>query len=357
MVVCLHAQIMIPGFHKIFPSVVGRSGVDIFFAISGFVMVYVTSSRLRSPKEFILARIIRIVPVYWFYTFGVMLLMVVAPTLYRTNELSVRHLVLSLLFIPHHTAVVPDSILPMVKVGWTLIYEMSFYLVFALAMVVSFRRRIAVTAAVLATVVAISALAGPFSAQALLNDSSAAFYLHFYGYQIVLEFVLGMLIAAYYLHGKLPRLNIWIGVAIVLLASAVMLATSQGGDADVVESSNRLFCFGIPAAAIVLTVLLLENSGYIGKSNAFLLIGDASYSIYLVHMLPLALLRWAWPHLHMPETGVFWGIVFILVSFVVVVPCGIASYLYIERPAMRYLRRLTGVGRRIPVADKTPAAS
>ena len=80
MVVCLHAQIMIPGFHKIFPSVVGRSGVDIFFAISGFVMVYVTSSRLRSPKEFILARIIRIVPVYWFYTFGVMLLMVVAPT-------------------------------------------------------------------------------------------------------------------------------------------------------------------------------------------------------------------------------------------------------------------------------------
>ena len=222
-------------------------------------MVYVTASRHRTPIEFILARIIRIVPLYWFYTFGVALLMYVAPALYHSNELSVRHLVLSLLFIPHNAAVFPSPIQPMVKAGWTLLYEMFFYSVFAIAMVVSYQRRVAIAAVAIVAVVAMNVIAGPFSSEALANDTSVPFFVSFFGSQIVLEFVLGMLVAVYYLRGPRLDLSRWVGTGIVLLGFATLYCVEFVAGSSV-ESNLRFVSYGISAALIVLASLLMERA-------------------------------------------------------------------------------------------------
>ena len=107
------------------------------------------------------------------------------------------HFILSLFFIPHLSPAVPPSISPFILLGWTLNYEMFFYAIFALAMAVSLARRVPLTMAVLVALTALGAL-GVF-------DASPA--LEFYSNNIVLEFVLGMMLAGLYLNGVLHRVG------------------------------------------------------------------------------------------------------------------------------------------------------
>ena len=78
-------------------------GVDIFFVISGFIMVYVTWGKLDRPGahwHFLRARLIRIVPIYWFYTLLLAAVALTVPSVLDTAVFPVKQLLSSLLFIP-----------------------------------------------------------------------------------------------------------------------------------------------------------------------------------------------------------------------------------------------------------------
>jgi peptidoglycan/LPS O-acetylase OafA/YrhL len=80
----------------------GAAGVDLFFIISGFVMVQSTQGKFQqngSSKEFMLRRLIRIVPLYWLYT-SVMLILVLLPFTLKNHDFSGPYTVKSYLFIP-----------------------------------------------------------------------------------------------------------------------------------------------------------------------------------------------------------------------------------------------------------------
>ena len=110
----------------------GISGVDLFFVISGFIMVYVTwqsQNSLRNAGEFLFARATRIYPIYWIVALALLAVGLVKPGLFS--------------FDPEQTSIVkslalwPQDGFPMLKVAWTLIHEMYFYLVFALIILFS----------------------------------------------------------------------------------------------------------------------------------------------------------------------------------------------------------------------------
>ncbi len=114
-------------------SSMGRIGVDIFFVISGFVMVYVSSRHFQKTGEvsrFVLRRIIRVVPVYWFYTSLMLGVALFAPDMLRNFKLSWFHVAASYLFIPWATPG-DNDFHPLLGIGWTLNYEMFFYILFA----------------------------------------------------------------------------------------------------------------------------------------------------------------------------------------------------------------------------------
>lgn len=120
-------------------------GVFLFFMISGFIMI--TSSiglydKPRGPQTFLARRICRIVPLYWIVT-----LVYVAKLAVVGEMPDVSGVLQSLFFIPYN-GTRPDMH-PIFGVGWTLNYEMEFYVLFALSLFFSTQRGLALLFAAL----------------------------------------------------------------------------------------------------------------------------------------------------------------------------------------------------------------
>ena len=126
----------------------------------------------------------------------------------------------------------------------------------------------------------------------------------------------------------------------ILVAFAVMIALTPFKTPE-----NRFLIWGLPALLVVSAGLSLEPARQF-ISNGFLkLMGDASYSIYLTHILTLGVLRTAWKWLGLVEhdLGSAWTIPG--VSIAVSALAGIAVYYVVEIPMLRFFRR-TGSGAR-----------
>ena len=163
----------------------GWSGVDIFFVISGFVMAISSSTLLQRAngwKIFITRRLIRIVPLYWVATTLKLATLIALPALALDSPLELWNTIASYLFIPTFD---DKSLLdaPLLKVGWTLNYEMFFYAIFTLALFLG-KSPLKFTAAIFAIAVAVNLFSTPKFPYA-------------YGFlePILMEFVMGMLVA------------------------------------------------------------------------------------------------------------------------------------------------------------------
>lgn len=296
----------------------GGAGVDIFFVISGFVMTITTSglpgrrgARFGSAWVFFKRRLLRIVPLYWFYTLLKAALILALPALAVTSTIEPGHLAASLLFIP---TVSPWGLVqPTLQVGWTLNFEMLFYAVFALAIALG-APRIRFCLLVFLSV---------FLAAQHLPGSVA---LSFYGNSIIFEFILGIGIAQALLRYRPPPA----AVGGLLLAGA-LFTFALGWD----NNSARLMPWGIGAAVIVLGTVWLEPlvaRAPLAPQLSFL--GDASYSIYLSHtfVVPAGVLL-------LRRLGLLDGTAILLIVGLMVIIAGSLSHLWLERPMTSFFKR------------------
>jgi peptidoglycan/LPS O-acetylase OafA/YrhL len=292
-------------------------GVDIFFIISGFIMWVTTIDRPTTPWTFFRRRLARIAPLYWLLTTVVVAVMLVAPKLLQTTSFGLTHVLASYAFLP---AISPATgwVNPVVNPGWTLNYEMFFYLVFGVALTLQPAARFAAVTAVLGGLVCLRLLPLP-----------EHFAIDFYTSGLLLEFIFGMALARAYLAGRLlpSRLAAWT----CLIIGAVVLAAML----PLVPDWPRVIIFGLPSLAIVTGALSLELHGGV-RHHAFThLLGDASYSIYLTHFMVLSAVGQAWRRLGLGDVpGGFWlfGIVGTGVSVVI----GLLTYRWVEQPIVRW---------------------
>lgn len=307
---------------------VGSRGVDVFFVISGFIIAYIGTTK---PEQFFVRRVIRVVPFYWAATVFVFAIVAAAPHLFRTTQADPTHLAFSLFFIPREA---PDGgMWPTLVLGWSLNYEMFFYVLFAISLRISRRYAPAITCVwILAFMAAIHAFA---------NGNQT---LSFYAKPIVLEFCFGILV--FYLfrwieqhRDALARVAVLkIALLIVFLGSLVAINVLEQYLRD---SISRALIAGIPSFFIVLSALLLERIyGVVSKNKTIYLLGEASYIIYLVHpyiiytVLRLAKLD---STLSVPViTALILGLI-VLTSAI-----SVAIHVWFEKPVMAFLRaRLT----------------
>lgn len=291
---------------------VGSAGVDVFFIVSGFVMWTSTIPLKHSPWAFWKARLIRIAPLYYFYT-AAFCLMVYA---HDATILPLDEVLKSLLFIPF-TNSLNHEMVPILGAGWTLNYEALFYLVFGCALFIKRSSwRFAVVCAVLALLVA----ARPFTDQSnpITFRSTSP---------LLMEFLAGM--AAGALHQHIQRLTRIAG-ALLLLGGTVLLVVLC------VSYPNlpRTFKFGLPATMIVTGALNLEPLIRTWPMHMLKQLGDASYSLYLLHGLALRSIEWYVPaEMKTLPWMLMWIGVTTLISY--------ACYRCIEMPMLAHLKRLT----------------
>lgn len=275
----------------------GKAGVDVFFVISGFVMAVSTAADpagAASAGRFLWRRCARIVPLYWAVTLLLAALFASGLGFGAERPLSADLLWRSLLFVPVHGA--EGDIRPLIGVGWTLDYEMYFYLVFAAVLAVAPRGRLAVVAGMLLVLHLAGRALLPASPDWIVNAG------------LVPEFALGMLLAA--LRHRPAAL---LATAITALAVAAASHAELAGLHPLGAGWARSLSWGALACAIVAGALWAEaasaspaGAGPAGGRpvNASRTawrharawrplgaLGDASYSLYLTHSLAFAVLR------------------------------------------------------------------
>ncbi len=266
-----------------------RGGVDIFFVISGYVMVKSTKDRDISPTHFIAQRAKRIIPIYWIATLATMM------SIDGQNYFKV----MSFLFIP---AMNPEThvIQPVLAPGWSLNYEMFFYAIFAMSLFSRQIYRFSIMAISLASLVLIG----------LLFEGSDIF--DFYTSSIIIEFLFGMALAQFGV--KLPVLAFPVGFILMFAMQPLAL--------------ERVFSMGLPATLIVAGAIAAEK--HMPDWEIAHLLGSASYSIYLFHLLALGFMVAISPYLGLNHQA------FIGVSLVFILASGCAFYWALERPIIAY---------------------
>lgn len=300
---------------------VGGYGVSLFFVISGFVMVTSTSNRdpIKSNwRIFVLRRLVRIVPIYWLATLLKLTVATVWPGAVQHAEPSLEALSKSLLFIP--TRNVDGNFYPFHNVGWTLNFEMAFYLLVAVALF--FGVKPLLLGFVLIPLVAFLGIG--YGGQ--LSDPAYSFYLN----PIVLYFLAGMVIGTFVVERGWGILTL--GMVLVLAFWFVLYWAETGS----VSGAIKLLLEPLVVLAVVLFTVSLER-GLRGRVPQFLLtLGEASYSIYLFHpfivpvfaRIPLA-----------PET--YLGVLAVSVVFAVfATSASLPAFRYLERPATSFLKNL-----------------
>lgn len=302
----------------------GAAGVDIFFVISGFLMVFITQSREKSAGQFLAHRFLRVGPIYWIITLATCLIALVAPQVFYTTVLDLPHIIASMLFIAWPHPIMKDA-WPVFTIGWTLNYEFAFYVIFSVALVINHRRRLAITSAILALLV----LGG-----AILQPENAI--LAFYTNPILLEFIFGMLAAECVIKGYHLRL----GASIILLvAFAIVVTVEQMASINFSRvSSGRVLYWGIPATMLFVAAVSLDIQGYIGRSRVLRLLGDASYSIYLTHMFCVGFLGIVWKKL--PVSGAVGGATLAVACLLLSWAAGTVFHLLVEKPAVNAAKRM-----------------
>lgn len=293
--------------------IIGEAGVDLFFVLSGFLMIAITSPKTE-PLAFARDRLMRIVPPYWIATsvFLVIGLLGFFPNL----TLDWRHVAASYLFVAYPS---PDAAQawPLLVPGWTLNYEMFFYALFTIALFMPRRAQ----PALLATVLAALVLAG-------LIGSDKGLVSAFYTDPILLEFGAGVILGAAWKRwgGVSPAIG-W--VLLALGALGLLAAALQNTD------HGRALLFGLPALLLLAGVLCIEHRpGGIPKIPGALLLGNASYSIYLWHTMALSVVFKVCSRLGVSGIGL------IAVGILGGLAVGIAAHLLIEKPLQTYFKLL-----------------
>ena len=267
----------------------GAPRVDIFFVISGFVMV-VSSRRLVAQPggglTFMRDRIVRIVPLYWLLTTLKLVLVFAFAGLALRSSLDIDYVLRSYLFLPMVDSA--GHFRPLLPVGWTLTYEFLFYVLFAVALALR----------VDALRILIPAFA-VFAALALLRTESWPAWTILFSTSVI-EFLFGVVLARWVLQGwSLPPA---VAASAIIAGFALILIVPEGSE------NLRTLSWGIPALAVVAGAVSLETRLAAVLPKWLLTLGDASYSIYLVHgfVLPavgvaVIALHWtttAAPHFH-----------------------------------------------------------
>jgi len=311
--------------------IAGAVGVDIFFIISGFVIAYVVS---RSTDSFLIKRLIKIMPMYILAVTATALAVILFPNAVYSLKISVSGFVKSILFIPF----VENKQPTILTQGWTLYYEMFFYVVMFFCILFVKKKYLTFSCiSVIVFVIIIKYLI--FTEDSILN---------FYCGELSFEFIGGIIL--YHLYCRFDKKQnkklINRKAKIITLLFLGVVSYWFLFFSEIYRfwfSQYRSINYGIPAFILVGSLLFLEDSIKNIKTlkTVSLKIGDASYIIYLIHFhIQAFLVRVVFSRITI-FNGDFIAmeiVKFLFISAIIII-ISMAMHKYIEKPIQNYFRK------------------
>ncbi|MCB0168228.1 MAG: acyltransferase [Anaerolineae bacterium] len=314
----------------------GYVGVDFFFVLSGFIILYIHKKdvgRKGQTKRYLTKRFIRLYPIYWGVASVKIMVVWLMPTFAKSYETDVGYIIKSLLLIP-------QKHLPIIGAAWTLSYEVWFYLLFGLAILIGARWAlrlgiiwvIAIMGVLIGKAAGISIFGTTILTGFLLNERN-------------LEFILGCLAAYWVMKGQVKYSK-----RIAMVGGVLFLFWSWWVNQGL-EIFSFTFTFGIASFLLVVGSASLETRRHLPWPKPLVFLGDASYSIYLTHDMFLNIFT-----LTFLQLGLLSRVHPLLMSLTMVILAiagGSFIYLFLEKPLIHNLRmRLLGSPKSIkPLID------
>lgn len=296
---------------------VGWVGVDFFFVLSGFIMVYAHKEdyiNRTNVATFFKKRFLRIYPIYWIIAFIALCLMLISHKLSLSTDFG--YILKSFLLIPNTKA-------PFLLVAWSLIFECFFYLIFGFGIYfgVKIMKYFFLT---WLGIIIVSHFIG-------LNISNWFIFNNF-----ILEFIFGCIVGYLFVFRKYtnnlnPTILIWLGCIIFVIMWVVCLNSDFG----LKQSIESRLIYGLSASLIIMGLATIDIQNKIKPPVLFLLLGNASYVLYLIHPIILAIVyKASTSFLSQNNTLVlFFGFLVFLICLVL----GVFFHLVIEKPLIKKL--------------------
>ncbi|MBP1696418.1 MAG: putative acyltransferase [Deltaproteobacteria bacterium] len=323
---------------------IGASGVDLFFVISGFVLVAATREVFQHPASilhFFYNRLSRIYPLYWFYCAMILAVFLVRPEWVPALHEGRTSIMESLLLLP-------QDVFPFLPVAWALVHVIYFYCVFTIFMVAS-EKRLTGLLMLWALLVIIGNLLyqyGPFSHSTPIIKLITS--------PLTIEFIVGCVIAKLIQRGmkSLGSTIMIVGAALLLTGYGLYYALAPG---TAPRDWLRMAIFGVPCILMVYGAVTMELSSNIVFPRWVRFLGDASYSIFLSHAIVLLPIGRLWGMFPIP--GKMDNIFVMIIMTGLALLVGIGSYLIIERRISSFLKRAGTMLFRLPQPSPPRAAT
>jgi exopolysaccharide production protein ExoZ len=297
----------------------GSHGVDFFFVLSGFIILYAHYNDIGKANLglYFKKRFVRIYPLYWIIVIPLIPMLFLFPAIgAQGNETDLSVIINSVLLIPNETP-------PFLGVAWTLTHEIKFYLIFGLSIIL-LKPKYSFPLILIWSLISLA----QFAKVVNFNDG---FYLKFIFSGYNLEFILGM-IAAYLFINYKPRFN-WV---IVIVGAIGFILAGINGELKIMPIDS-VITYGLSAFLLILGSARLDSESKVKIPKVFLYLGEASYSIYLTHYPVIVVLFKVFTVIGLGESILLYVIP--LIALIV----GCLFHTIIEKPLLKFFRNKTSV--------------
>lgn len=312
----------------------GFVGVDFFFVLSGFIITYIHFPDLIENKKnqlsiFFKKRLLRIYPIYWFVALITVVIYYVSTPIFMkeagltidlTSWKSIKFLVESFLLIYNEDV-------RLVGVAWTLSYELLFYFIFGIGILLKFKAS-KIAAGIWLILIVLFSIFKPFD-----NE-----FFRFFFNVVIIEFLFGCLIA--YLIRKKVHISFKYTIPLTLIILAVMISTFKIEGLVFKRDLINVTLMSVFFALITyMAVKFDQKNTSIKFPWILILIGDASYSIYLTHNIFLSALTRIYAKLNTDYLSTGYLALVCTMIFIITVIVGIVVHLIIEKKLLNFLNR------------------
>lgn len=311
----------------------GDAGVEFFFVLSGFLITIVHRRDFGQPKAlrgYVTKRLLRVYPTYWLICGAVGLAALFVPSLRQALPADVSTFIAGLTLVPLDPAVVGGTGSPILFVAWSLQYEITFYAMFAVAILSRVAGVVLVAGWIVLYALSLAGVADGFPLTLLSNN-------------LLLLFGLGVA-CAYLVRSDLP-----VPAPRLIAAAAAVAFVAYGlyevrAAHDASTGLDRRLVYGALSSLIVIGLVRAEATGALVVKNRWMgILGDASYALYLIHVPVISALVKLFMHVHITNRFALFCVYFFI--FVACVGSAVAFHLVIERPMLDWLRRHVGASR------------